>query len=379
MVGSKRQHTLEIWALTFGYFVFYVPYAGLTKAVTGGMLNFGVPIAGIQLLIPSAISTALMVLLFITVMKWWKYARHGRLLGIALPLPDLTTCISGAGFAIIIATTLLAYSFSRVSIILALLLMRGGVLIIAPLIDRIFTRRVRWFSWAGLILSLGALFTAFSNLSGFQIGLGALLNLAGYLAGYSARLPCMTRAAKTGNKSAALRYFVEEQFVAMVILVCGPLLLAWIGQGRIGYELRFGITHFFSSPATVPGLIIGFFYAGLGIFGSFIYLDRRENTFCIPLWSCSSLLSGITAAYLLTALFHFPWPGNQQVAGAILVMAALLVLSPLHHLGEIIQSAFGRKAQTVRMRAETEQSYATAAPAREWQSRHAFQERETRP
>ncbi len=46
--------------------------------------------------------------------------------------------LSGLGTAIIIGTTTLAFTFTGVSILFALLLMRGGVLIIAPTVDLLY-------------------------------------------------------------------------------------------------------------------------------------------------------------------------------------------------------------------------------------------------
>jgi hypothetical protein len=332
MKGTKREHTLGIWALTLGYFLSYIPYSGFSKAITSGLLTGGRRVPGPELLPSSLLCTAITILIFITVMGWWRYARKRRLLGVNVVFPRRQTLISGFSFAAIIMTTTLAYSFSGISIVLALVLMRAGVLTMSPLIDRIFHRRVRWFSWAGLALSLVALGVSFSSVHGYQLSLAALLNLLAYLCGYALRLPCMTQIAKTGEKEVAYAYFAEEQAVAMPVLVVVPVLLALIGRGEMMNQLRYGFTHLFSSPFTPFGWAVGFFYAALGIVLSFIYLDRRENTFCMPLFSCSSLLSGVVASYALTWWAHGPSPNGVQIWAAILIIAALLVMSPLHHL-----------------------------------------------
>ena len=329
---TNREHTLRIWALGLGYFFFYAPYSGIIKAVTSGLLSGGNHVSGFVLLPSTLIPTALAIPIFITAMRWWKYARVGKVLGITVPLPRWHTFLSGLCFATIIATTTLAYTFKGVSIIFALVLMRGGTLIMGPLIDRGFHRRVRWFSWAGLILSLSALFVAFMNVREYQLSLLAILNLAAYLTGYALRLPCMTRIAKNGDKRLSIGYFVEEQIVAMPTLVLVPSILALVGGGAIMNDLRFGFIHLFSGPFVLPGLAIGFFYAGLGIFCTFIFLDRRENTFCIPMHSCSSLLAGIAASYILTWQLHAPAPSGAQIGGTLLIITALLIMSPLHHL-----------------------------------------------
>lgn len=329
---TKRQYSLGIWTLALGYFLSYIPYSGLSKAVTSGLLTGGRLIPGTAILPSATISTAIAIPLFITVMGWWRYGRKRRVLGLNIPFPKLEAFISGIGFAAIIITTTLAYSFSGVSIILALVLMRSGVLAMSPIIDWAFHRRVRWFSWAGLILSLMAVLISFSNVQGYHLSLAALLNLGAYLTGYAMRIPSMTKIAKTGGRDVACDYFVEEQVVAMPVLVLVPATLAVIGRGDLGNQLRFGFVHLFDSSFAPFGWAVGFFYAALGIFLSFLYLDRRENTFCMPLFACSSLLSGIVASYILMWWAHGPVPSGVQLGAAGLLIAALLVMSPLHHL-----------------------------------------------
>jgi hypothetical protein len=329
---KKREYTLGIWALTLGYFLSYIPYSGLSKAITSGLLTGGRLISGFEILPSAAISTAIMVPLFITLMGWWRYGRKRRVFGLNVVFPRRQTFISGIGFAAIILTTTLAYSFSGVSIILALVLMRAGTLIMSPIVDRVFRRRVRWFSWVGVIFSLLALLISFSNVGSYQLSLAAVLNLVVYLAGYALRLFSMTEIAKTGEKEVACSYFVEEQTVAMLALVLVPGVLALIGRGNIANQFRFGFAHLFSGTFALAGWAIGFFYAALGIFLSFIYLDRRENSFCMPLFSCSSLFSGIVASYFLMWSAHGPTPNRLHIGAALLIVTALLVMSPLHHL-----------------------------------------------
>src|SRR5215470_17850713 len=95
MTAGKRHHTLGIWALTLGYFLFYVPYSGLSKAVTSGLLTGGRLIPGTELLPAAGISTGIVVLLFITLKRWWKYGCHRRVLGLNVVAPRRQTLISG--------------------------------------------------------------------------------------------------------------------------------------------------------------------------------------------------------------------------------------------------------------------------------------------
>ncbi len=339
MTSPKRQHMLGIWLCALGYFLTYIPYSALTKTVTSGLWH-RTPISGFELLIPAAVATLFIEFSFISIMGWWRYLPRKCVFGFSMPQPRTTALISGLGYAAIILTTTLSYSLNGVSILLALLLMRGGVLIIAPVIDRFFHKPVRWFSWAGLLLSVAALLCAFSNVHNFRLTPSAIAILAGYLAGYATRLPSMSQRAKNSDRINTLQYFVEEQLVAMLAILLAPLFWILLAHRGIAYGMKYALFHFLSAPATIPGLLIGIFYAGLGTFCTFIYLDRRENSFCIPMYSCSSLLSGVVASYGLHFFLDAPSPPTSELVASLFMMSALLVLSPLHHLPETLAHSF---------------------------------------
>src|SRR5947207_5786967 len=138
----KLPHRI-IWAFGLGYFFFYAPYCALTKALTSGVVR-GVPagLSGFELLATVILGTLLSVPLALTLLGWWRYLQR-------IPLPVV---VSGFGTALIIGTTTIAFTFSGVSIVLALVLMRAGVLILGPVVDVFFGRNVRWFSWGAFAL-----------------------------------------------------------------------------------------------------------------------------------------------------------------------------------------------------------------------------------
>jgi protein-tyrosine-phosphatase len=152
-----------------------------------------------------------------------------------------------------------------------------------------------------------------------------------YLTGYAVRIPCINTLAKSDERNVTYRYFVEEQLVAMAALIAIPGAIALFGSGDMAMQLRRGYTSFFATPTVWPALLIGALYACLCYFGTRIYLDRRENTFCIPLNRCSSLLSAIVASYVLTLVVAERPPGTGELSAAVLVVIAILLLSPLHH------------------------------------------------
>ncbi len=248
------------------------------------------------------------------------------MLGRSIPFPTRWTALSGICSSMILTTATLAYTFSGVSIVFVMLLMRGGVLILAPVVDALTGRETRWFSWVGLALSLGALVVAFAEDGGYALTTLALVDIGLYLLAYFVRLRFMSRLAKSDDPAVMKRYFVEEQLMTVPFTVVLLAVLALIGQGDFMLQIRAGFTTHLSSGLVPETLLIGLFSQLVGIFGTLIFLDRRENTFSVPVNRCSSILSGVVASVALASLLDGPFPSAQQLVGAGLVVAAILVL-----------------------------------------------------
>lgn len=344
MRRSHRRFDLSIWVLGLGYFVFYTPYSGLTKAITNGLLpGMSMPLSGFELLPVSVAATVVGIYGFISINGWWKYAGRRNVFGVSLPSPSRWTFLSGLCMATIIATTTLAFSFSGASILFALILLRGGVLIIGPIVDVTFGRRVRWFSWAAVSISLVSLLVALADVNHYHLGLLAVLNVTAYLAAYFFRFRIMTRAAKSPDLDTTLRYFVEEQMVATPALLAALGILAAIGAGKDLSEFRWGFAHIWQTSSVVPAILVGVFYAALMICTTFIFLDRRENTFCIPMHCGSSMMSGVVASGVLAHLYHQSPVSTAQYASTGLIVVALAFLSPLHHIKDRIEQALAER------------------------------------
>ncbi|MEZ4469865.1 MAG: hypothetical protein R3F60_03480 [bacterium] len=316
---------LGIWGFALGYFLAYVPYSALTKALSGGHLG-GEPVSGFELLPVSALASLVAMFVTITVLGWWKHSSRLAIGGVSIPFPGRWTFLSGLCTAAIIATTTLAYTFEGVSIVFMMLLMRGGLLVLAPLVDKVTGRRVRWFSWAALAMSMGALLVAFSSDSGFALTLTAIVDVVVYLLSYFVRLRFMSKIAKSDDPVVRARYFVEEQMVATPAMVAVLVVLAFLDHGQFSHDIRAGFTSFFQRPIVFEGVLVGLFSQGTGIFGGLILLDGRENSFCIPVNRASSILAGVAASYVLVAL-GLGAPDASQLFGAALIVGAIAFLS----------------------------------------------------
>jgi drug/metabolite transporter (DMT)-like permease len=208
-----------------------------------------------------------------------------------------------------------------------MLLMRGGVLVIAPIVDALSRRRVQWPSWVALGLSLGAVAVATGPGVDVRVTLAALLDLAVYLMAYFIRLRAMSRLAKSDDASVSIRYFVEEQLVATPSIVLTLVVLALVGEGQVMMDIRQGFTQVFERGRVLEEVGIGLLSQGTGIFGALILLDRRENAFTVPVNRASSILAGVLATAALSVWLGQRPVDPRELLGAGLVMVAMIVLS----------------------------------------------------
>ncbi len=328
---NRRPLDLGIWAFAFGYFACYVPYSALTKALSRGMLEkmTEAPSSGFVLLPVSASASLVGMLTFITLMGWWKYAGRQTLFGFNFPFPNRWTLFSGFCTACIIGTTTLAYTFQGVSIVFMMLLMRGGVLILAPVVDALSHRKVRWFSWVGLAFSMAALIVAFIERAdaGLALKTVAVIDVAIYLASYFVRLRFMSRLAKSDDLEARTRYFVEEQMVATPIVVITLIVLALINNGAITADVRAGFTQIPGSNIFWEVVLVGLFSQGTGVFGGLVLLDKSENTYAVPVNRSSSIMAGVVATYSLHLLLGARVPSRYEGVGVVLIIVAILFLT----------------------------------------------------
>ena len=319
---------ISIWWFAFGYFAAYAPYSAMTKALSKGLFEDPKgPLSGFQLLPATVAMSAICMVIFLTAVGWWKYATQRQVFGLTLPSPTRFTLFSGLCTSAIIGTTTLAYTFTGVSIVFVMLLMRGGVLVIAPIVDMLTGRSVKWFCWVALALSLSALVVAFSERGGYDITAVCAADIGIYLAAYFMRFRLMSRKAKSDDPDVNKRYFVEEQIIAAPSLLVVLGLVAVFGGDGIPALIRAGFTEISSRAVLLPVLIVGVLSQFTGIFGSLIFLDKRDNAFCVPINRSSSILAGIVASLLLSVIFGQRLPSPHQLLGAGLIIGAILFLS----------------------------------------------------
>lgn len=310
--------------LALGYFLAYIPYAILAKALSSGIVP-GVeePVGGLVLLPAAAIGQLLVMPIFLRISGWWRFAREQQVQRRRVLLPGRDTMLAGFFMAIVVGTTTLNFTFLGVSILFMLLLMRAGVLILSPIVDAARRRKVHLYSWVGLGLSLIAVVVALGDVNNYALTAGAVLGLCAYLAGYVGRFQIMSKVAKTGVRQVDRRYFVEEHAMTPIFLVLLCVVGAVLGQP----DLQAGFGAFLGTPAALYAAGIGVLYEALFIFGTLIYLDVREYAWCVPVNRVATLFSGLVASYILVAAAGLPPPGIAQLVALIFILGAVAALS----------------------------------------------------
>jgi hypothetical protein len=331
----------SIWAFAAGYFAAYVPYAAVTKALTSGARSggpSGVPaedavgageaLSGVAVLPGSITASVVTMALTLALTGLWRSAGRARLGGLRLPAPGPYTALSGVASAVIVMTTTLAYTFDGTSIVLVMLLLRGGVLVIAPIVDAVTGRRVRVASWIGLGASLLAVVVAFAmRAERATMSAAAVADVVVYVVAYFVRLRFMGKLAKSESRAATLRYFVEEQMVTTPVALATLGIAAATLPGPLGDELRLGFAVLAGHPNLGWVLLVGALSAATGIFGGLVLLDTREATFAVPVNRGSSLVAGVCAGLAAHAVGRGEAPDLGEGVGAALVVVAVGVLA----------------------------------------------------
>ena len=333
---AKGRGSIELMALL--YALTYLPNIVITKALATQVNPLlGRPLTGLELLPSTIIISALLTYLFIWLSGWWRDAHQLAIGGLRFPCPTRWTFLSGLGTALVLFTVPLSFTFVGVSIPFIQLLMRGDILIIAPLVDLVGGRKVRWYSWVALGLCAAGLALTISQRGGLNLPPLALLTIALYTAGYFIRLSVMTRTAKDGVAGSARRYFVEEKIVALPVAIAFLAIMSALGLGAQGDQLGYGFVTVWASPQLPQIAAIGFTAFLVSIFSAMILLAKHENSYCVPLERSASILSGLAAAFVLTWLIGSPPPTGAELSGAMLLIVAILILS--------IGPRIGRKAE----------------------------------
>ena len=324
----KRLAAFPLEAIVFLYFLAYLPNVMITRWVaTSPNTALGRPLTGLETLPASLIVNLVLTYLFIWLSGWHRDANALQVGRWRIPRPDKLTFLSGIGTSLVLFTVPLSYTFQGVSVPFIQLIMRGDILVIAPLVDIAFSRRVRWWSWTALGMVLVAMIVTLTDRGGLKLPPLAILTVVLYTIGYFVRLAVMTRIGKNGDDALVRRYFVEEKIVALPLSIAILAAISASGLGGQAGELRWGFIDVWSDPAILPLIGIGITLTVVSVFAIIILLDARENAYCVPLERAASLVAGVGGSVLLALYFAGKMPRTVELIGAAILIGAIFLLS----------------------------------------------------
>jgi hypothetical protein len=324
----SRWHRFPLEGFVALYLLMYLPNVIITRLVTSTVHpDLGRAPTGLETLPASLIINLVLTYLLIWLSGWHRDANAIELAGKRVPVPTRYTLVSGFGTALILFTVPLSFTFENVSIPFIQLLMRGDILLIAPLVDIAFGRKVRWWSWVALAMVLVALVITLSDRGGLHLPPLAIATVILYTLGYFLRLAVMTKVSKTGDPASIRKYFVEEKMIALPASVAALALLSWSGLGSQASELEWGFVAVWTDPVIVPLFGIGATLTVISVLSIVILLDARENAYCVPLERAASLLAGVGGSLLLAWFWGLPHPRPAELVGAGILIGAIVLLS----------------------------------------------------
>ena len=273
---------------TLLYVASYTAFAALTK-LAGGV---GRPLAILPVALAAGTLGWAMLLWWMTRTRRWQVA----------PV-DGTVFSAGLASVLILISSTLAYSLPKTSILLPLLLMKGGVLTIAPVIDLARGRQVTmqaaqaWLlAMVGFLVGVGELGTA---------SVGALCCAVTYLIGYALKLWAID--GRKGDQS----FLLAEMSVTTTAALFVSIALALATSADTS-----------AAAASPLPYLAGIASQGCGLFGGMLLMRRAPHSVCVALNRSASVLAGTLASYLLGRP-----PTPRELAGALLLYLSVAVAS----------------------------------------------------
>jgi len=286
-----------------GYLLCYIPFCHLSNSA-----KLSSPLAILPI---SSLSCLLTMLLVTGACKWWKHLQlwtinvsdDGKLSYKTHP------AVWSSFFSVpILLGVPMSYALPGVSMFQMGVMMKSGSLATAPVADYWNGEHIKRSSWIAMGLCIVAIFAAcFGKTMALAMTLPALTLFLAYIGGYLGRLRKMC-----GQKG-SMKFFVTEHMlqplVAFLVVCFGALISQSI---RDGFSLWYRLD--------LWG--IGIFSQGIGLFGGWMLLYKRESSFSMPLNR-----AGAVIANFIDSVGTHHVPDTAQLVGGGLVLTAIGALA----------------------------------------------------
>ncbi|MFH2203795.1 MAG: hypothetical protein ABIJ96_11810 [Elusimicrobiota bacterium] len=354
MWKSAEGSTLRLIQLCIGYFVFYV-----ITGVTVRYFQFdpnGPGMSGMVFLTYSTFGGTAICLGWVIAFRWF-YLKSNRLItwaGITFPSEFLYIIPSGVCTAVIIPTTTLMYSFKHVSVMVAMVIMRGSVIVISRFVDSIqirqgiLTKKVYAEENWGVVFALLAVGTKifggyverfFMDAAALAAAAGkasgkisilqspaALTVLCSYVCAYALRIYIMNYYKNTRPKGQPYDnkgFFAIEQIAASttLALIAG---LMFVLPTSIEQVAEFQGSILTPHPSWFAGNLAGAAFGIVAFFSVFIFMFKgRTATFAGLVNRLTSLVAGTAATLLCWQFFGGKFPQFQDWLSLMFIFIAV--------------------------------------------------------
>lgn len=333
--------TGRLLQLCIGYFVFYV-ITGISVKYFLGNPQLGFPgMHDLEYLVYSTVGGNLFALGVVLVLRWYKMQSNKLVsfMGMKVPVELLYIIPSGICTAVVIPTTTLMYTLP-ISVMVAMVMMRGSVIIISRLIDAIqikqgiLKKRVYMEENIAVMFALVAVaINIFWSKGGgfdFIYNAAAVTILGSYIIAYFIRIYIMNYYKNTRGKDVKQDnkgfFAIEQIFATITMLLAGiviynsPQLFDWNGDH---------IKQFIGaidSPKPLWGwaVLAGTAFGMVAFFSVFIFMFKgRTATFAGLVNRLTSLIAGTTATLIFYFAFGGKFPSTEDWISLIFILIAV--------------------------------------------------------
>jgi len=384
MSNTSSASTLRLIQLCIGYFVFYV----VTGVAVKYFLSVRDPVLSqMGYLVQNTLGGSAFAL-GVVILLGWVRMRSNRVMKVGpFTIPSEARYIvpSGVCTAVIIPTTTLMYTLP-ISVMVAMVIMRGSVIVISRVVDAIQTRQgilkkrvygeenfavafallavathvllvpiVGWFETRGVpaMAWTGVDPESARGSFDFLANTAAMVILGSYVVAYSFRIYIMNYFKNTREKGVPQDnrgFFAIEQIAASATMVLGglfvvtsPELLGWTDPRVM--DFRDGLLN-----PQWSAVLSGIPFGAVAFFSVFIFLFQgRTATFAGLVNRLTSLMAGTAATLLMFFVFgsEFPSVRDWVSLGFILIAVWFLTRAERRRVAELAE----REALAVTQRA----------------------------
>jgi hypothetical protein len=337
--------TGRLLQLCLGYFVFYI-ITGLTVKYFLGAAEAGFPgYTGIEYLTYSTIGGSAIAIGVVLSLGWYRM-KSIRLIvwrGMSFPSEWLYLIPSGVLTAVVIPTTTLMYTLP-ISVMVAMVIMRGSVIVTSRVIDAIQIRQgilkktvFPEENW-GVVFALSAIgvHLLWAREGGFDFLThpAAMTILTAYLTAYAFRIYIMNYYKNTRPKNApydSKGFFGVEQVAASATLVVAAVCLyfspdwfGWTASQVLAFREAVD-----QPPAEWPmAILAGTAFGGAAFFSVFLFIFKgRTATFAGLVNRLTSLIAGTTSTLIFWAAFGGKFPKPQDWLSLVFILTAVYFLT----------------------------------------------------